>query len=338
MSAGTPGAHLRAEIIEQPDRWTELADAGREELGEAAGFLRSARPELIVLIARGSSDHAAQYAQYLAHNLLGVPCLLATPATFTAYHARLRWPRSVGLAISQSGESPDLLATVDATQAAGVRVIGLTNDTDSSLAALADLHVPLLAGPERSVAATKTYTCELLALHIIIALAAGMSRGAVRDRIAVVSEQAARIIREEVQGQGLLASFETSDQAMVVGRGYGMATAREGALKLMETCSMAASGWSASDATHGPLGQVRQGMPVVGLMSDPATAGSVGSFLASAEALGAQVRRIELPTEDHTLTPLLDILPLQAAALRTSLAKGLDPDAPPGLAKVTRTL
>ena len=217
-------------------------------------------------------------------------------------------------------------------------MIGLTNDELSGLAGLADLHVPLLAGRERSVAATKTYTCELLALHIIIALAAGMSRRTVSDRIAVVSEQAARIIRDEVQGPGLLASFETSDQAMVVGRGYGMATAREGALKLMETCAMAASGWSASDATHGPLGQVRQGMPVVGLMSDPATAGSVGSFLASAEALGAHVRRIELPTEDHTLTPLLDILPLQAAALRTSLAKGLDPDAPPGLAKVTRTL
>lgn len=335
---GTRGAHLRAEIIEQPDRWMTLAAAGREALGEAAGFLRGARPELIVLIARGSSDHAAQYAQYLAHNLLGIPCLLATPASITAYDAALRWPRSIGIAISQSGESPDLLATVSALQGAGVRVIGLTNDELSGLAGLADLHVPLLAGRERSVAATKTYTCEVLALHAIIALAAGLARETLEDRVAAVSEQAARVLADELDGPGLLGSFESHDRVMVVGRGYGMATAREGALKLMETSSIAASGWSSSDATHGPLGQVRPGMPVVGLLSDPATAPSVSSFLVAAEALGADVRRVEIPTADNALTPLLDILPLQTAALRTSVAKGLDPDEPAGLAKVTRTL
>ncbi len=329
---------MRAEVIEQPERWLELAGAGRDALAAAAGLLRSARPEVIVLIARGSSDHAAQYAQYLAHNLLGIPCLLATPATFTVYHGQLRWPRAVGIAVSQSGESPDLLATVQACRDVGVRVIGVTNDPRSSLATLVDLHVPLLAGPERSVAATKTYTSELLALHVIIGLAAGIDRSTIHDRIEAVAEQAGGIIGDETSGSGLLGSLGSTDKAMVIGRGYSMATAREGALKLMETCSMAASGWSASDATHGPLGQVRPGMPVVGLVSDPATAHSVSAFLAAAEALGAEVRRVKIPTADHALTPLLDILPLQAAALRTALAKGLDPDVPSGLAKVTRTV
>lgn len=332
------GDHMRAEIIEQPARWKDLASTGHAAIAAAADLIRTAQPELIVFIARGSSDHAAQYGQYLTHNLLGIPGLLATPGTTTVYHKQIRYPRSVGIAVSQSGESPDLLETVQATQTAGIKVIGLTNNPDSTLARLVDLHVPLLAGHEAAVAATKTYTCELLALNLVLTLASGSSWHTIADGVEAISGHAAQIIREEIDSPGLLGSLHEDDKAMVIGRGYSMATAKEGALKLMETCMISASGWSATDATHGPLGQVTPGLPVIGLTSDPASAPSVRSFLAAARVLGARVLKIEISTTDAALTPLLDILPIQAAALRTALAKGLDPDVPTGLLKVTRTV
>lgn len=331
------GALMRTEIIEQPARWKDLARAGHPAIATAADLNRMAQPELIAFIARGSSDHAAQYGQYLTHNLLGIPGVLATPGTTTVYHKQIRYPRSVGIAVSQSGESPDLLETVQATQNAGVKVIGLTNNPDSPLARLVDFHVPLLAGREASVAATKTYTCELLALNLVLALASGSSWDSMSDGVEAISEQATTIIGAEIDGPGLLGSLQNVDKAMVIGRGYGMATAKEGALKLMETCMISASGWSATDATHGPLGQVAPGLPVIGLTSDPASAPSVRSFVSAAAALGARVLEIEISTPDPALTPLLDILPIQAAALRSALAKGLDPDVPAGLQKVTRT-
>lgn len=334
----TAGARMRAEIVEQPDRWTQLAEDGDQALAEAASLLRGAEPQLLSFIARGSSDHAAQYGQYLAHNLLGIPTSLATPGTTTLYHRRISYPRTIGIAISQSGESPDLLQTVQATQRAGVRVIALTNDPDSRLAGLADHCVALQAGPEAAVAATKTYTAELLAVNVILSLAAGGDRGAVRAGVDALAEQARGLIDAEASGPGILGSFEDAERAMVVGRGYGMATAKEGALKLMETSRISASGWSATDATHGPLGQVVPGMPVIGIVSDPAARASVESFLSAAAALDARILRVDVATSNAALTPLLDILPFQWAALRTSVAKGLDPDAPIGLKKVTQTI
>ena len=143
-----PGARMRAEIAEQPDRWLDLLEGGSVALDAAAELLRRTEPELIVFIARGTSDHAAQYAQYLVHNALGVPAMLATPSTSTVYRRQLRQPSSVALAISQSGESPDLLAAVRDVRSAGRPVIGLTNNVDSSLAAIADAVVPLHAGAE----------------------------------------------------------------------------------------------------------------------------------------------------------------------------------------------
>jgi Glucosamine 6-phosphate synthetase, contains amidotransferase and phosphosugar isomerase domains len=333
-----PGALMRAEIADQPRRWADLADLGRGDLEAAAALIRDRTPELMVFIARGSSDHAAQYGQYLAHNLLGIPGQLATPGTTTVYHREVRYPASVGLAISQSGESPDLLETVRAVQAAGVAVVGLANNPDSTLARLVDVHVDLHAGVEQSVAATKTYTAELLALYLLLGLASGSEWTELAASVAGVAAAAEGLIAAELAGPGLIGSLVHADKAMVIGRGYSMATAKEGALKLMETSRISASGWSATDATHGPLGQVVAGLPVIGFTSDPASRPSVVSFLSAAERLGAEVTRVEIECPWPELTPLLDVIPVQVAALRTSLAKGLDPDVPAGLAKVTQTL
>lgn len=336
---------MRAEIDEQPERWLEFARTQREAVHSAAALIRKVDPALLVFAARGSSDHAAQYGQYLAHNLLNIPAMLATPSTFTAFDTELRFPRSVMLAVSQSGESPDLLATVRATQRAGVAVIAFTNNPDSSLARLGDVHVALAAGPELSVAATKTYTAELLALYSVLSQAAGIEWNDTHQSI----QTAAAAGVELLAASGPLVSSwraELADAArvLVVGRGYSMSSAKEAALKLMETNGIAASGWSAADAKHGPLGQVVPGTPVIFLTASPGGRESVETFANDVVALGG--RPIALDSSfpglsyaglDPALVPLLEIVPLQILALQLALSRGLDPDRPPGLQKVTRT-
>lgn len=355
--SAVPGDHLRSEIAEQPARWRDLIPAQRGALDTAAGLLRSVAPELLVFAARGSSDHAAQYGQYLAHNLLRTPAMLATPATASAFGVTLTYPRSVMLAVSQSGESPDLLETVRSAQTAGVAVIAFTNDPSSTLAGLGEVHVPLSAGPELSVAATKTYTAELLALYLVLSRAAGVDWGTLEAAVAAAAAAGeSTILAADAASPALAAALRDEQRMLVVGRGYSMASAKEGALKLMETNAIAASGWSVADATHGPLGQVVEGTPVVVLAASPGGHASVATFAAAASALGAELivvggqeldestpvrARIALPGVEagvpDELIPLIEILPLQQLALALALERGLNPDQPAGLNKVTRT-
>jgi len=349
------GDHMRAEIAEQPARWLDLINQGQDRLEQAAELIRTVNPELLVFAARGSSDHAAMYGQYLAHNVLGIPALLSTPSTVTAFGTELRYPTSVMLAVSQSGESPDLLDTVRSAKRAGVPVVAITNNEASTLAGLGDVHIDLLAGPELSVAATKTYTAELLALYMVLTLAAGSAWEEAKARAEAAAQAASRVIAATgASGERLADILKDADRVLVVGRGYSMSTAKEGALKLMETNSIAASGWSAADATHGPLGQVVPGTPVITLTASPAGRESVQAFAEASRALGG--RNISIgPAEgtaseclelsdtagsglDPALIPLVEIIPLQQLALRLALRRGADPDRPAGLKKITKTV
>jgi len=344
-----PGAHMRAEIAEQPQRWLDLARTQADALDAAAQLIVRHGPQLLVFAARGSSDHAAQYGQYLAHRLLRTPAMLATPASMTVDAVDLHYPRAVMLALSQSGESPDLLATVQSARDAGTPVIAFTNSHRSTLAGLASVHVPLAAGPERSVAATKTYTAELLAVLIVLARAAGID---VPD-VSHLARDASAVLEAAGRDVPRVLEWADSERVLCVGRGTSMSSAKEAALKLMETSAIAASGWSAADATHGPLGQVVPGTPVLAFTAG-AGATSVMGFSRAARANGARVLPIlAAPTDEavdeaplahvHELSvdsmtaPLLEILPIQRFALELALARGLDPDAPRGLRKVTAT-
>lgn len=339
------GAHMRSEISEQPARWLDLLAHEERNIIYAAELLRRVDPQLLVFAARGSSDHAAMYGQYLAHNLLGIPAMLSTPSTVTAFGTKLKYPTSVMIAVSQSGESPDLLDTVRAAKGGGVPVVALTNDEDSTLAGLADVHVCLTAGPELSVAATKTYTAELLALYMVLILAAGGSWTEAKGNAEAAAEAAARVIDETIRSGGRLAeALADADRVLVVGRGYSMSTAKEGALKLMETNAIAASGWSAADATHGPLGQVVPGTPVIALTASPGGRESVQAFVEASQELGGTIIELGLPggtgpqVIDPALLPLIEIIPLQQLALNLALGRGIDPDKPAGLKKVTKTV
>jgi len=347
-AASEAGALLRAEIAEQPEVWRAVMRDQRATLEAAADAIRAAHPELLVLIARGTSDHAAMFAQYYAQVRLGVPAMLATPSAVTAYDADVAYPRSVAIAISQSGASPDLLATVASVKADGVPVIAVTNTLDSPLASAGDLLVPLHAGPELSVAATKTYTATLLALLVMIGLAAGDSWEDWEARVAELADDAQGLLAPETLPAGLVDAFLETSHVMVVGRGYSMASAREGALKLTETNSVPASGWSSADATHGPLGQVRPGALVFVLTAGEVTRPAVESFAAAAAGLGGTIvavgRTVEgasftipLPERADAELPLIEAIPFQLLALEGALRRGVDPDRPAGLAKVTRT-
>ncbi|MHA7271702.1 SIS domain-containing protein [Arthrobacter sp. HLT1-20] len=339
------GAHMRAEIAEQPARWLDLLDHEQPSLMAAAELIRGVDPQLLVFAARGSSDHAAMYGQYLAHNVLRIPAMLSTPSTVTAFGTRLKYPTSIMIAVSQSGESPDLLETAYAAKHSGVLVLALTNNEGSTLAGLADLHVCLMAGTEISVAATKTYTAELLALFMVLTLAAGGSWAEARGKAEAATEAAARVIDETNTSSGILAeALADAGRVLVVGRGYSMSTAKEGALKLMETNAIAASGWSAADATHGPLGQVVPGTPVIALTASPGGRESVQAFVEASRKLGGMAVELGLPRGtgpqgiDPALIPLVEIIPLQQLALNLALGRGINPDRPAGLKKVTKTV
>jgi glucosamine--fructose-6-phosphate aminotransferase (isomerizing) len=347
-----PGALMRAEIAEQPDRWRQFVEEARPEIDRAADLFRDADPQLLHFVARGSSDHAALYGQYLAQTVLGIPSAHSTPSVVTVFDRATRFPPTVQIALSQSGASPDLVAAARAGRLAGARAISITNDQDSPLAAESDVHVGLGVGPERSVAATKSYTTELLALHVLLARVEGLAWEHVEasvDRLASAGDAALQVAGEWAIATGRSLGLE--DRALLVGRGYSMASAKEGALKLIETCGMAASGWSSADARHGPIGQLRRGTPVLAFGAGGPGMDSTEDLLTRARAMGARpivigdsdvegVEAVHVPKMADlpaALVPMVEILPVQLLALELSVQIGRDPDRPEGLTKVTET-
>jgi glucosamine--fructose-6-phosphate aminotransferase (isomerizing) len=341
MSAG---ALMRAEIAEQP---AVLAAAAVDcEQALAAGeVLRGLRPRFVLLAARGTSDHAALYAKYLVEVALGVPAGLASPSTLTVYGARPDLRDVLLVAVSQSGGSPDLVETARRARACGARVLAVTNAPASDLAAV-DLHVDVKAGPEHAVAATKTYTAELLALWLVVEAWRG---GDVR-RAEGVAAEATHHLERAGEVAGLARQLAATDRLVVTARGYSYPTAREAALKLMETTYVSAHAFSGADLMHGPVAMVSRDLPVLAVAPAGAGARALAPVLAALRERGAELtvvgadalrepgeRGYSLREVDEDLSPISDIVPLQLLALEAAIARGLDPDRPRGLRKVTRT-
>lgn len=316
-------------------------------------------PELLVLGARGSSLHAALYGQVLVQERMSRPAMLSTPSTVTIFDAGVRYPRAVFVAISQSGRSPDLIETARSMRNAGTPVVALTNDPTSELAIESDVHIDLCAGHERSVAATKTFTAELIALYLLVGTSVGRAWTSLENdvsRTSALVEAHLTTSCAAVLDAGALVARQ--DKLLVVGRGYSFSTAKETALKIMETSALAASGWSSAEAFHGPIGQIETGTPVIGFTSDRRARESVGALLSKVAELGARLIAVgPLPTPvsgqastaghlsiavdeapDAALQPLIDVVVGQRLALDVSLRRGRDPDRPAALTKVTRTL
>jgi len=354
-SAVAAGALMHAEILEQPGRWRDLIESQRDALTAAGDWLRADDYDSIVFVARGTSDHAAIYGAYLYQVELGRPAYLSAPSVSSVFGRTVFRPNNLVVAISQSGASPDLIATLEGAREAGARVISVTNNPLSPMAQLGDVHVDLSASPELSVAATKTYTAELVALFAMIRLAGGATFESVEQAIRQL-EVSAELVLETAAGTvlELASTLKGATTALAIGRGMSMASAKESALKLMETSKLAASGWSAADAKHGPIGQIVAGTPVFLFTSSPNSAGSVLDLRGLLVSLGAHLFTIggisvdpAIETlivdlreagVDDALLPVLEILPMQLLALNLSRARGLDPDKPVGLLKITTTV
>ena len=343
---------LRDEILEQPEVARRLLDAAGADLEPIREQLRQRRPAFAVLAARGTSDNAALYAQYLFAVRNGLIAALATPSTITLYGGRPRMADALVLGISQSGRSPDIIAVLDEAGRQGALTISMTNDPESPLAKAADHVIDLRAGPEIATAATKTYTAELLAVALLSTVLDEASP-AERDDLERVPELMTAALETEDDAHGVAVDRADADRCIVLGRGYGYATAREWALKLTELTQVAALPFSAADFEHGPLALAEPGLNILAVArSGP----SLDAQLALLQRLrrehharllvisdSAAARNIDrglaLPADvPQWLSPLIEIVPAQLYAYHLTVARGLDPERPRTITKVTRTI
>lgn len=313
-----------------------------QSLGER---LRAQPPRFIVTCARGSSDHAAAYAKYVFETRLGLVTASASPSISSIYDANLKLEGALFLAISQSGKSPDLLRSAQAAKDAGAYVVAMVNVEDSPLAGLAHTVIPLRAGPEQSVAATKSYLATLAAVLQLTAYWTNDS--ALHAAIARLPDDLRR--GWEGDWSALERGLVDVQNLYVVGRGYGFGAALEAALKLKETCGLHAEAFSAAEVKHGPMALVGAGFPVLFFAQDDGTLENTLSVAAEFRARGARVwvaapgaqgdDALPLPSGiEPIVTPLLAVQSFYRAASALSLARGYDPDVPPHLRKVTETV
>jgi glucosamine--fructose-6-phosphate aminotransferase (isomerizing) len=343
-------SYLEQEILEQPEVLERLLEQERGTVEAVARAIRERAPRFVVLAARGSSDNAARYGQYLLGAVNGLPVALATPSLFTLYRRPPCLADALVVAVSQSGQSPDIVAVVEEGRWQGALTLAVTNDPTSPLARAAEWVVPLHAGAERSVAATKTYTASLLALGMLSAALAGDEEmftalrtvpGAIRQ----VISSAQTVCRASER-------YRYMEACVVVSRGYNYATAYEIALKLKELTYVLAEPYSSADFQHGPVALVEKGFPVIAVVPEGAVTAEMVDFLrrlrereaelvvisAREEVLSLAQTPLPLPEGiPEWLSPMVAVVPGQLFALGLTQARGLDPDQPRGLQKVTRT-
>jgi glucosamine--fructose-6-phosphate aminotransferase (isomerizing) len=344
MSAATdtaPGALMAAEIAEQPAVLADLL-AAPEALLETGARIAAARPRFVLIAARGTSDHAALYAKYLAEVRMQLPVGLASPSALTIYRAAPDMRDVLFIAVSQSGRSPDLVESLSIARARGAMSVAVTNDLDSPIAHAAEHAVGIQAGAERAVAATKTYTAELLALHLLLS-----GPEAAREAAPIPEAAAATLaLTPEERLAGHAAHLRRTERIVITARGYSYATAQEAALKLMETSYVSAQAFSGADLLHGPLAMIDASVPVIAISSPGRGGEAMRPALERLATLDTHILLVgadgDLPIAagaipEHLL-PILEILPLQRLAWRVALDRGVNPDRPRGLSKVTQTL
>jgi glutamine---fructose-6-phosphate transaminase (isomerizing) len=337
--------HLEAELAEQPEALARLLDRQQSGAAEVAALIRRPDVQYILIASRGSSSNAARYAQYVLGRAHRVPVAFATPSLYTLYEQPPRLNGALVMGISQSGGSPDVKAVLDEAQRQGRPTVALTNDPGSPLAQAADVVVPLEAGVEQAVAATKTYINSLGAIALIFAVSTGAG---LAELEAVPAQLASQLELSRYAAERL----ELLDGGTVIARGVNYATAYEIALKIRELSGLLFEAYSAADLMHGPVAAVSPGWPLIAVApSGPArqsmaeaidglaTRGSRLLVVSDDEALlaRADVALPLVPGVPEWLSPLVAVIPGQLAAMRLARLRGIDLDRPLGLAKVTLT-
>jgi glutamine---fructose-6-phosphate transaminase (isomerizing) len=344
-------ADMLQEIRQQPETLTRILDHSLEAIRALRERFRAVRPRLVVIAARGTSDNAAQFGRYLIEIATGIPVSLAAPSVYTLYRSDLDLHDVLVVGISQSGESTDINAVVADAREGGAVTVGITNEPQSALAQTAEFVLPVCAGKEQSIAATKTYTGQLLVLYrVAVALGGPVDP----DDLRRIPEWVAATLRLENRIADLTERYRFMTGTVTVGRGLNYANALEFGLKLMETCYVLAERFSAADLLHGPIALIERGFPVFVFAPPGPTWPSISAVLARLTELRADTlviasrdtpqacahaRVIAVPCDLPDLyTPIPYIIPAQLFAAHLAEVRGLDPDHPRTLTKVTRTL
>ncbi len=359
--------YIWKEIHEQPTAIQHALAGSLAGIEQIAAEVQRREIDLIVLVARGTSDHAALYAQYVFQYLNGIPVALATPSIVTLYGATLHLQHALVIGISQSGAAPDVTGVLQQAREAGALTVSITNVEGSLLANTAEYALYCAAGPELSVAATKTYTttCAILAQ-----LAAHLPGGEVlREHVGRLPELVAAALRSEANVAHAAQRYVHARDCVVLGRAFQYSTARETALKLAETCYLIATPFSTADFRHGPTAIIEYGRPVI-LYAPPGRTladhyellqllkeKAADTIVVSADSrlldlattpIVMQLPELPGPISGHEASAPIDVaellLPIpsivygQFLAMHLSISKGLNPDKPRGLSKVTRTI
>lgn len=343
---------LHDEIVEQPDVAARFLATQTEPIEAIAASLRARPVRQVVIAARGTSDHAALYAQYVLGIRHRLSVGLGTPSIVSLYGVVPDLTDNLVIGISQSGASPDIVAVVAAARAQGSPTVAITNDPDSALAAAAERTIDLSAGPERAVAATKTYTSELLAIALLSAALADDPSD--RAALAALPETLAGALAVEPEIERIAHDQAAATRALIIARGYEYATAREWALKLKELARVFADPYSSADFQHGPVALVEPGVPVLAVVRAGAPEADLVTLLRRLredldaklmvvsdrpDELGLATWPVAVPAgTPEWLGPIISIVPGQLHAMHLTNARGLDPERPRNLLKVTRTV
>jgi glucosamine--fructose-6-phosphate aminotransferase (isomerizing) len=338
------------EIAEQPAALERTIASEREKIARLARSLADRDIDLIVLVARGSSDNAALFGRYLLEITTGIPVSLSAPSVHTIYQAKLNLKHALVVGVSQSGEGEDINRVLENARDCGAFTIGITNEPASSMVRLVDETLLMHGGREQSVAATKTFTGQMMLFYM---MAAALGRNGQLINYQKIPDFAARALEQKIAIIELVQRYVFMENCVVVGRGLAYANAYEFALKLMETCYVVAERFSAADFLHGPVAMIERHFPVILFAPPGAMLKDTKDLLSRLQELRADTlaitadldaaamcsRSIIMPREiDEFLAPIPYIIPAQLFAALLAEAKGLDPDKPRSLSKVTRTL
>lgn len=352
MADTLPGQIMLQEIHEQPAAIARLVDEERERVWHMCSSWHSAPPRFIMLAARGTSDHAALYAKYLFEIENGIPVALAAPSVASIYQARVRMDGALVIGISQSGEAADVIEVLQRARQEGAETLAITNVADSPLVGVADHLIALHAAPEKAVAATKTFTSTMAAL-LLLSAAISQSQS-LHDGLDRLPALIADVLSGEDAIRAKVERFRYLEDCVLLGRGYNMATAFELGLKLRETCYLRTLPFATPDFVHGPIAILDEAIPVFAIANQGATLPSVLDVIGKSKARGAevmvvgnaeealQIADVAFPVNrgqqvPEVLSPFPSIVAGQLLAQRLAVLKGIDPDRPRGLNKVTIT-
>ena len=342
---------LHTEIFEQPERLASLLDNQKQTVLDIVKAIRSRDVQYAFLAARGTSDNAGRYANYLwgAHNHM--PMALATPSLFTYYQSPPRLQNALVVGVSQSGQSPDIVSVLEEGRRQGCLTLAITNIADSPLARTADFILDIQAGAEKAVAATKTYTTELMAIAMLSAALEDLDER--WEQLASVPEWARYVLKLDESITRMTQRYRYMNQCVVLGRGFNYATAYEWALKLKELTYIIAEPYSSADFQHGPIAMVEGGFPVLAIAPKGRVHSSMKEMLTrlrkdkdaelvvisdDADLLSLAQSPIQLPPRiPEWLTPLVGIIPAQLFACHLTQVKGYDTEVPRNITKVTET-